>query len=387
MIFYEIKLDDLFQFKDFSVDFTYSRESKYSPIQQAHKKYPNLKFKKFAILLGANASGKTTLGKALCFIQNFINGKDVSKLAFANINNFFEKGISNNIDIETTFSTETFMYKFAVKIGASGIESEKWWRIKLKDISYAKHKLEIEKSIPIYDKDEFVEKSFVSYFLTSKENISYRNEIQSSIGFIYSFSGTDDSTINESVGFNTDILKKIVMSFDNSIEDVKDSDEVKGNKIIIFKNGHKEIILKNGRLGDENNSVLSTGTKEGIMLAFMMHALYINAYNTLYIDEKMSHSHSEIEQQVIQILITLIDRIDGQVFITSHNSDLLDMNIPNYNFILFKKNRDGTISHVIEPEKVVKHQNRKLKRIVEEDIFSTAPILDSLIDLHDSIEG
>lgn len=386
MIFYEIKLDDLFQFKNFSVDFTYTRESKYSPIVQAHKKYPNLKFKKFAVLLGANASGKTTLGKALCFIQNFLNGKDVSKISFANINNFFEKGISQNIEIETTFSTISFMYKVHLEIGPNGIVSESWWRVKLKDLSYSKHKLELDGSKPVYKKSKFEGVSFVSYFLTSKENISHRTEIQQSLGFIYSFSGTDDNLVDENIGLNTQFLKKIAMAFDSSISDVTDSVEVPGNKIIHFKNGHKEIILKNGRLSDVNSSVLSTGTKEGIMIAFMMNALYKNSYNTLYIDEKMSHSHSEIEQQVIQIFITLIDRIDGQVFVTSHNSDLLDMDIPNYNFILFKKNRDGTITNVIEPEKVVKHQNRKLKRIVEEDVFSTAPILDSLIDLHDSID-
>ncbi|MBU1142734.1 MAG: ATP-binding protein [Firmicutes bacterium] len=386
MIFYEIKLDDLFQFKNFSVDFTYTRESKYSPIIQAHKNYPNLKFKKFAILLGANASGKTTLGMALCFIQNFLNGKDVSKISFANINNFFEKGISNTIDIDTTFSTLSYMYRVHVQIGAKGIVSETWWRVKLKDLSYIKHKSELESSKPIYKKEKFEGVSFVSYFLTTKENISHRSEIQRSLGFIYSFSGADDNLVDENIELRTDIIKKIAMAFDSSISDVTDSKEVPGNKIIHFKNGHKEIILKNGKLGDIHSSVLSTGTKEGIMIAFMMNALYKNSYNTLYIDEKLSHSHSEIEQQIIQILITLIDRIDGQVFITSHNSDLLDMDIPNYNFILFKKNRDGSITDVIEPEKVVKHHNRKLKKIVEEDVFSTAPILDSLIDLHDSID-
>ena len=387
MIFYEIKLDDIFQFKNFSVDFTYSRESKYSPITQAHKKYPNLKYKKFAVLLGANASGKTTLGKALCIIQNFLNGKDISRFTFANIKSSFEKGLNKEIAIETVFSTKSNMYYVSFMIGANGVTAETWKRITLKDLSYSKLKQELDKSTPIYTKDHFDTSSFLSYFLTSKENIMYRNEIQSDMGFIYSFSGSDDNLIDEGIGLDISYLKKIIMSFDSSVEDVTNSEEVIGNKIIHFKNGHKEIVLKNGKLSDDTSSVLSTGTKEGIMLAYMMYALYRNAYHTLYIDEKMSHSHSEIEEQIIQILITLIDRIDGQVFITSHNSDLLDLDIPNYNFMLFKKNRDGTISKVIEPEKLVKHQNRKLKRIVEEDIFSTAPILDSLIDLHDSLSN
>lgn len=383
MIFYEIRLNDIFQFKDFSLDLTYARDSKYSPIEQAHTKYPNLKYKKFAVLLGANASGKTTLGKALCIIQNFLSGKDISNFSFANLKSAFEKGINKKIHIESTFSTYANMYRLSVEITQNGIVSEIWKKVSLKNLSYLKHKKELDESEPIYSKSNFDTTSFVSYFLTSKENIEFRNEIQTSIGFIYTFSGSDINLIDESIGLDVNYLKKIMMSFDSSIVDVSDSTEVIGNRIIHFNNGHKEIILKNGKLSDESSSVLSTGTKEGIMLAYMIYALYKGAYHTLYIDEKMSHAHSEIEEQVIQILISLVNKIDGQVFITSHNSDLLDLNIPNYNFMLFKKDRDGFIRKVIEPEKVVKHQNRKLRRIVEDDVFSTAPILDSLIDLHD----
>ncbi len=384
MIFYEIKLDDLFQFKDFSVDFTYSRESKYSPISQAHKKFPKLKYKKIGVLLGANASGKTTLGKALCLIQNFLNGKDITKIAFANMKGFLEKEINKNILFDVTFSTRFNMYNIIIRMNSEGICSETWRQIVLKDASYRSLKRELDSSKPVYKKSQFENKSYVSYFLSSEEYITHRAEIQTSLGYIYSFSDSTDYAIDEKIGLDVTYLKKIMTSFDSSIKDVIDSKEVPGNKIIHFKNGHKEIILKNGKLSDENTSALSTGTKEGIFLAYIIYALHQGAFHTLYIDEKMSHSHSEIEQQIIQILITLVNRVDGQVFVTSHNSDLLKLNLPNYNFILFKKNRDGSISKVIEPEKVVKHQNRTLKRIVEEDIFSTAPILDSLIDLHDS---
>lgn len=386
MIFYEVNLDGLYNFKNFSIDFVFSRESIYSPIFQRHKKYPNLKYKKFAILLGANASGKTTFGKALCFIQNFLFGKDLSKTSLFDLFGAFEVSRNNKISFGSTFSTDDHMYKFKIVLDENGIFSETWQRIKLKNISYTKHKEELEGSKTIFSLSNIQVPGFNSLFLNNPNYISYRDEITKSLGFVYNFS-EDRVFIDEKIGLDTALFEKIVKSFDNSIVSVTDSIDVEGNKIIRFKSGHKEIVLADGTLANGANSILSSGTKESILLSHLLYAIYMGYYHTIYIDEKLTHTHTEIEQQIIQIFISLIDRVDGQVFITSHNSDLLDLEIPNYNFILFKKNKDGSITEVIEPEKFFKHQNRSLRRIVDEDVFSTSPILDNLIQLHDDLIG
>ncbi len=388
MIFYEVKLDGLYQFKDFSIDFLYSRESIYSPIPQRHKSFPNLKFKKFAIILGANASGKTTFGKALCVIQNFLGGKDLMNIQtdILNLTKEFSIEKEKKITIESTFSTKNFMYDFKFTMNKDGIDNEVWKVIPLKNTSYNLHKEALDNAPILFNIKETPVKSFSSYFINNQKYAKYQKDIYYSMGFFYSFSGESD-TIHETLGLNTNIFKKIAKSFDPSISDVTDSDEVPGNKIIHFKNGYKEIVLKNGTLSSGKESILSSGTKQSILLSHLLYAIYDKKCQTAYIDEKLTHTHSEIEQQIIQILISLIDRIDGQVFITSHNSDLINLKVPNYNFILFKKNKDGAITHVIEPEKIVKHQNRSIKKIIDEDIFGTSPILDSLIDLHDELIG
>lgn len=384
MILYEMKLDDFFQFKNFEIDFTYSRESKYSPISQAHKKFPKLKFKKFGIILGANASGKTTLGKALCIVQNFLKGKDVADFAFAKVKGMLENEINKKVYWNITFSTDVTLYNLTVEFNHDGVIYEKWKKIKLKNRSYIILKRELEKSSVFFEKNDFENKKFSSSLLSNEQFETTKNEIDRNLGYIYSFSGETQTGFASQMDLDSNVLTKIMSSFDNSIKKVYDSEEVEGNKVIEFWNGYKEIILKNGNISDEKTSVLSTGTKESIYISYLVYCLLNGYYHTLYVDEKLSHSHSEIEQQIIQIFITLIDRWDGQVFITSHNSDLLKMNIPNYNFMLLKKNLDGTISEVIQPEKIVKHQNRSLKKIVEDDIFSTAPNLDDLISLHES---
>lgn len=384
MIFYKIKLNNIFQFENFELDMTYARESVHSPISQAHKKYNNLKYKKFLLLLGANASGKTTLGKSLCIIQNFLAGKELINSELFDFKKHFSFNPDKNIELSSVFSTKNHMYMFEIEISSKGMIKELWKRINLKNLSYNKHEKELLDSEYIYF-NENINSVFSSSLLKSIDHVEDKSEIQEDLGFVYSFSDEKNETINTNVGFNIQIFEKLLMSFDNSIQKVFQSSEVDNNKIIEFKNGYKEIVLENGIISDDKNSILSSGTKEVIYLSYMLTGLFNANYHTLYFDEKMTNSHSEIEQQIIQIIITMVDRIDGQVFITSHNSDILNMAFPNYNYMLLKKNGSGTITESIHPEKYLKHNNRTLRKLVEDDIFSTAPILDDLLTLHNSL--
>lgn len=386
MIFYKLKIDGLFQFEDFELDLTYSRESKYSPIVQSHKKYPLLKYKKFLLILGANASGKTSLGRTMCILQNFILGRDLWTTRLIDLNKIFslEDSLEKVVSLTTVFSSDNFMYELDLKFNHQGIFHEEWKRVKLTNLSYNKLELKLKQEVPFFIKDEESNEYFSSMLRSDKYN-DITNDIKLSTIYNYSFSGEQIDIINEHIGFNDRIFEKILISFDPSISKVSRSDEIPDNRIIEFKNGHKEIILKDGSLANKENSILSTGTKESLFLIFLMTGIHNEVFNTIYIDEKMTNSHSKIEQQMIQIFITIIDNIDGQVFITSHNSDILNLNIPNYNFVLLKKNTDRSITEAIQLEKFQKHNNRLWRKIVEDDVFSTAPVLDSLIDLQETL--
>ena len=75
MIVLNLELNNLFGFEDFKINFSYSNNIKNSSIKNEFLKgRPNFRYKKVNILLGANATGKTSIGIAMMAIFNFLKG-------------------------------------------------------------------------------------------------------------------------------------------------------------------------------------------------------------------------------------------------------------------------------------------------------------------------
>ncbi len=73
MIILRVACDNFYMFKNFEVDFTYERKNNHY-LSENDKLFAdsNIKVRKNLIVMGSNASGKTTFGKLLCLILNFI---------------------------------------------------------------------------------------------------------------------------------------------------------------------------------------------------------------------------------------------------------------------------------------------------------------------------
>ena len=81
MIVLNLKLNNIYGFSNFSIDFSYPKKIVNSLIEDEYLEgRPNFRYKKAVILMGANATGKTSLGKALLNIVNFINSGDPAML-------------------------------------------------------------------------------------------------------------------------------------------------------------------------------------------------------------------------------------------------------------------------------------------------------------------
>ena len=66
MILMDVKLNNIYGFTDFHMNFSYPKKIVNSIIESEWLSgHPNFRYKKAVILMGANAAGKTTLGKAL----------------------------------------------------------------------------------------------------------------------------------------------------------------------------------------------------------------------------------------------------------------------------------------------------------------------------------
>ena len=81
MIVLDIRTDNFYSFKDFHMNMSYPKKivNSYIPDEYLMER-PNFRYKKINILLGANASGKTSVGKMLMDIFNFIDKKQYTTI-------------------------------------------------------------------------------------------------------------------------------------------------------------------------------------------------------------------------------------------------------------------------------------------------------------------
>ena len=77
MIILNVRLKNIYGFKDFTADFTYPKKVVNSFIENEHLAgRPRFRYKKAVVLIGANATGKTSFGKSLVRIFRYIESGD-----------------------------------------------------------------------------------------------------------------------------------------------------------------------------------------------------------------------------------------------------------------------------------------------------------------------
>jgi hypothetical protein len=84
----------------------------------------------------------------------------------------------------------------------------------------------------------------------------------------------------------------------------------------------------------------------------------------------MAYSHSEIEISILNLIIEKL-KPNSQFFYTTHNYDILEMNLPNHSYTFMKKNK---FIKVLHPGKLGYTKNdRGLLGYVKNDVFGTLP--------------
>ncbi len=74
MIVLDLKLKGVYGFDDFCINFTYPKKLVKSILGEAHLEgRERFRYKKVNVLMGTNATGKTSLGRALLKIFSYIN--------------------------------------------------------------------------------------------------------------------------------------------------------------------------------------------------------------------------------------------------------------------------------------------------------------------------
>ena len=326
---------------------------------------PNFRYKKVNIIMGGNATGKTSLGRLLMLFTNYLNDGGF-KIFTDRISDVTKKA-----KIIIDFVTDTnFLYRFDMNV----LPKEKE--------NYTEDEVDIKiYYTPILIKDNYeicakkLDDKDCSYTTYDKINTK-------GWSFSYPIDVAEESKykmIEENNKYII-ILEQILKTLDPSVKKVVKLNQVENTYAIIWDNC--SVIIKDGKI--ENSSVMSSGTKAGLEISYIITSLICNMHDLYYCDELFSYVNSDIEKACLSVII---DKLKGrkQLFFTTHNSDILDMQLPKHSYSFLRRNvsDDETTINCITASQYLKRNTDSLKNAVENDLFCTAPELNRIYEIVD----
>ena len=171
------------------------------------------------------------------------------------------------------------------------------------------------------------------------------------------------------------------------IEETEESEEVDETNAPSEKESVKETaVIVDGDYPDldfediEFVDGVAAKTKYAFNLAYVYLAVKEKLNGFFYVDEQFSYINNDIEKAFISLLSAMVEE-DDQIIFTTHNTDILDLNLPNHAYGFLKK-VDLKISYQNAAE-VEKKNNVSIKNDYDNDRFNAAPDLTLLYELGD----
>lgn len=173
-------------------------------------------------------------------------------------------------------------------------------------------------------------------------------------------------------------LRAVLVTLDPTLTDIRPVNEAKDTFLI--KRRGTEILIQNGRL--LNRDILSSGTAEGIDVAVFLASMMSDSSTFYYCDEHFSYIQSEIEKAVFGLMMDRIGRNEQLIF-TTHNTDMLDLNLPKHSYTFLKREvTDGNcLVTAISASSLLKKNTDSVRGAVDNDMFGTLPDLSAPDDL------
>lgn len=358
MIIMDLKIDNFCAFKEFHMNMAYPKKIVNSYIPNEHlKDRANFRYKKVNILMGGNATGKTSIGKMLMAICNFIRKNEPARL--------LERIADANKDatLSVDFVGKSFtMYRLDVKI------------VPGKDDENSPEILVCKREVSIDEKDRYeicAQKIDSIPLKYTKDYVEALDDIEP-IGWMFTYP-SDMSVDKMNLPWGkvfAEVLDYTLRSLDPAIVSVDQSAEVKNTYIIHLNSG--DLLVQDGEIIRKN--ILSSGTKAGIDIASLIYSIYQGECGFYYCDEKFSYIHSELEKAFLTIMIHGL-RDNEQLFFTTHNSDVLDLPLPKHSFTFLKKEmyENEQLIKCVYASDYLKRSTDSVRRAVDNDLFSTTP--------------
>ncbi len=366
VIVMDLKVNNFYAFKNFHINMSYPKKIIDSNIKNEYlKDRLNFRYKKVNIIMGSNATGKTSIGKMLMQIFNFISKKDIER--FSGLICDKSKKASFSIDFVLD---DYILYRLETEIHPNDKQEYSDSNVNV-----------LVNSVKINQNDSYEKcvKRFPDKSLHGTENYIIELDKISAFGWFFTYP-TDNSRLNCKDGENNylEILNYTLKALDPSIEKVKKLKDVDDSYII--KTKYQDLIVQDGQVIKE--SLLSSGTKGGLDIAYMIAAIKNGRNGFYYCDEKFSYVHSDIEKAFIGVMINALMDND-QIFITTHNTDVLDINLPKHTYVFLKKDMSDSEQPIkcISASDYLKRNTDSIRNAIDNDLFSVAPSLELIYDI------
>lgn len=363
-----VKFDNILCFDNFEANFTYPKKLVKTTLENEFLcNYPNFRYRKLNIIVGSNATGKTSLGKVILKVFVFLLNKE-SKTLLELVSNTNKEAY---ILMDCVFPEGVF-FRVEIKILPLGEILVKYQEVSLNpDDSYE----------TVLNRLNYDEKEYHNYLL-ELENVSIS-------GWNFKFptieSGFDIISCNcekEERKEFAKVLYSVLKTFDCSIKSVTPSKEVENSYIVSFENNKKTIAITDGDKLSEIKA-LSSGSKYAINIADAIYAIKKHKNGFYFIDEQFSYVNPDLEIACLTTMVNLLD--DGeQLFFTSHDTEILALPFPNHSFNFMRKvtNDNGEVNiEMINAATLEKRNNVNIKNLFDNDYFDVAVNTDLITDL------
>ena len=364
MILMDIRLDNIYSFKNFWMNMSYPRKVSTSTIPNEHlPNHSNFRYKKVNIIMGANASGKTSLGKALMHGFNLIARGD--RVGF--VDAIADSAEKAHFGVDIVFDASVL---YRIDIVAYPVEEgNPLLRASIQQTAIGQND-SYEKCAARFDD---YEKTLSSIDHEELERIPQ-------LSWLFGFALADEYGASTRVSPKHErILELVLKALDPAIEGVKKLNEVEDAYYITTKLG-QTIIIEDGELLKPER--LSAGTREGLNVANFISSIKGRRNAFYYSDEQFSLIHSDLEKAMLGVMVASLGDGD-QLFFTTHNTDVLDLNLPKHSFTFLNKDIDDDFTPIqsINASSLLKRNTDSLRMAVENDLFSTAPSLEYIYQI------
>ena len=376
MIIMNLRLDNFLVFNEFELCMSYPKKIVRSTIEdECLSGRERFRYKKVVILMGANATGKTALGRILMSIFNFIDGKEYGGIAKL----IDDKKKTAEFTIDLAFPCFQ-LYRIKGSFSALSDETDE----------YSSNNVSVEvwneNILPNDSYERCVERLAAKQSIITDSYIKALEQIPK-MTWYFQYPYAPEGKLRTLIPFSSEKYRKTLemtlRSLDPRIIGVSRVDEaVKTNRTYIVQYPNCSAIIRNGTVID--SQILSSGTIDGIGVANMITSMKLNDVSFYYCDEKFAHIHSEAERAFLSVFIDLLGH-DRQLFYTTHNSDILDMDLPKHSFAFMRRDEleENKIS-CIYASAYLKKNTDSLKNAVENDLFSSAPNVDQILGIKDT---